>query len=145
MVFQIKCSGYADIKEVHKRLYLFRNAGLEMFLADGRTFFLSFWTSKARDSVYNRFLSKAQLNLTESVAGISNPSASSVLPAALFGGSPLTELTQKWVSREISNLAYLMHLNTLAGRSYNDLTQYPTFPWVLSDYESEEVDIFNIS
>ena len=30
-----------------------------------------------------------------------------------------------------------MHLNTLAGRSYNDLMQYPVFPWVLSDYESE--------
>ena len=22
-----------------------------------------------------------------------------------------------------------MHLNTLAGRSYNDLMQYPVFPW----------------
>ena len=30
-----------------------------------------------------------------------------------------------------------MHLNTLAGRSYNDLMQYPIFPWVLADYESE--------
>lgn len=26
---------------------------------------------------------------------------------------------------EISNFQYLMHLNTLAGRSYNDLMQYP--------------------
>ena len=30
-----------------------------------------------------------------------------------------------------------MHLNTLAGRSYNDLMQYPVFPWVLADYVSE--------
>lgn len=30
-----------------------------------------------------------------------------------------------------------MHLNTLAGRSYNDLMQYPVFPWVLADYQSE--------
>lgn len=34
-----------------------------------------------------------------------------------------------------------MHLNTLAGRGYNDLTQYPVFPWVLSDYESESLDL----
>lgn len=33
-----------------------------------------------------------------------------------------------------------MALNTLAGRTYNDLTQYPVFPWVLRDYESEELD-----
>ena len=35
-------------------------------------------------------------------------------------------------------------LNTLAGRSYNDLTQYPIFPWVLADYTSEKLD-FNKS
>lgn len=44
---------------------------------------------------------------------------------------------------EISNFQYLMHLNTLAGRSYNDLMQYPVFPWILADYESEELDLTN--
>lgn len=33
-----------------------------------------------------------------------------------------------------------MHLNTLAGRSYNDLMQYPIFPWVLADYDAPEPD-----
>jgi len=32
---------------------------------------------------------------------------------------------QKWVQQEISNFEYLMHLNTIAGRTYNDLSQYP--------------------
>lgn len=36
-----------------------------------------------------------------------------------------------------------MHLNTLAGRSYNDLMQYPVFPWIVADYESEELDLTN--
>ncbi|KAJ0974642.1 hypothetical protein J5N97_016607 [Dioscorea zingiberensis] len=49
-----------------------------------------------------------------------------------------------WRRREISNFEYLMILNTLAGRSYNDLTQYPVFPWVLADYSSEKLD-FNLS
>lgn len=40
---------------------------------------------------------------------------------------------------EISNFQYLMHLNTLAGRSYNDLMQYPVFPWILADFDSEVV------
>lgn len=34
-----------------------------------------------------------------------------------------------------------MYLNTQAGRSYNDLMQYPIFPWVLSDYDSDELDL----
>ena len=27
-----------------------------------------------------------------------------------------------------------MHLNFFANRSYNDLSQYPIFPWILSKY-----------
>lgn len=38
-----------------------------------------------------------------------------------------------------------MHLNTLAGRSYNDLMQYPIFPWILADYDSEELDLIDSS
>lgn len=33
-------------------------------------------------------------------------------------------------------LSYLMYLNSLADRTFNDLTQYPVFPWILSDYTS---------
>ena len=40
-------------------------------------------------------------------------------------GSPHLLATQKWVQREISNFEYLMQLNTIAGRTYNDLSQYP--------------------
>ena len=28
---------------------------------------------------------------------------------------------------------------SLADRSFNDLTQYPVFPWILADYKSEEL------
>lgn len=42
---------------------------------------------------------------------------------------------------EISNFQYLMHLNTLAGRSYNDLMQYPVFPWILADYDCDQLDL----
>uniref|UniRef100_A0A453NF75 BEACH domain-containing protein n=1 Tax=Aegilops tauschii subsp. strangulata TaxID=200361 RepID=A0A453NF75_AEGTS len=51
---------------------------------------------------------------------------------------------ESWRKREISNFEYLMILNTLSGRSYNDLTQYPIFPWILADYSSEKLD-FNKS
>ena len=34
-----------------------------------------------------------------------------------------------------------MQLNTLAGRSYNDLNQYPVCPWVLADWTSSTLDL----
>lgn len=40
----------------------------------------------------------------------------------------------------MSNLC-VMQLNTLAGRSYNDLNQYPVFPWVIADYSSSSLDL----
>ena len=36
-----------------------------------------------------------------------------------------------------------MLVNTMAGRTFNDLTQYPVFPWVLADYTSENLDLTN--
>ena len=43
-------------------------------------------------------------------------------PARLLQQSGLKE---KWVRREISTFDYLIQLNTIAGRTYNDLNQYP--------------------
>ena len=53
----------------------------------------------------------------------------------------LEKIKNKWQSGEISNFDYLMKLNLLAGRTYNDLSQYPVFPWVISDYKSEQLNL----
>ena len=45
----------------------------------------------------------------------------------------------QWQRGHLSNYQYLLHLNTLADRSCNDLSQYPVFPWVISDYCSTEL------
>ena len=50
-------------------------------------------------------------------------------------------LQERWHRREISNFEYLMQLNTLSGRTYNDLNQYPVFPWILSDYTSARLEL----
>lgn len=42
---------------------------------------------------------------------------------------------------QVSNFDYLMHLNRDAGRSLKDLTQYPVFPWVIADYNSQTLDL----
>lgn len=33
------------------------------------------------------------------------------------------------------------YLIQLTGRSFNDLSQYPVFPWILKDYTSDEIDL----
>jgi len=58
-----------------------------------------------------------------------------------ISGDRLSETIDLWREGVITNWEYLMQLNKLAGRSYNDLMQYPVFPFVLSDYVSTVLDL----
>ncbi|KRZ15735.1 WD repeat and FYVE domain-containing protein 3 [Trichinella zimbabwensis] len=136
---------YEDIRECHKRRYLLQPIAIEVFSSDGRNHLLAF-PRKIRDKIYAKLLACAK-SLTgaghQSVSGQKSGvdvEQGAGLLAVLMGE---TSVTQRWVRGEISNFQYLMHLNTLAGRSYNDLSQYPVFPWILSDYDSEELDLTN--
>ncbi|XP_056639814.1 WD repeat and FYVE domain-containing protein 3 isoform X1 [Diorhabda sublineata] len=140
-----QCSkfSYDDIREVHKRRYLLQPMALEVFSGDGRNYLLAF-QRKIRNKVYQRFMATATGiadSAQQSVAGqkrTANVEQATGLLSNLIGE---TSVTQRWVRGEISNFQYLMYLNTLAGRSYNDLMQYPVFPWILADYDSEELDL----
>lgn len=50
-------------------------------------------------------------------------------------------MTLQWQNGLISNFQYLLYLNSAADRSFNDLTQYPVMPWVISDYTSSELNL----
>lgn len=130
---------YEDIREVHKRRYLLQPIALEVFSADGRNYLLAF-PKRMRNKVHSKFLAVAR-SLTDTANQSVSGQRSSVnleqgagLLSSLMGEM---SVTQRWVRGEISNFQYLMHLNTLAGRSYNDLSQYPVFPWVVADFDSE--------
>ncbi|CAN9498147.1 unnamed protein product [Ophioblennius macclurei] len=116
----------SQIREVHLRRYNLRRSALEIFLIDQTNYFLNF-KKEARNKVYSRMLLLRSLSLYGTRS-----------PQELLKASGLT---QKWVNREISNFNYLMQLNTIAGRTYNNLAQYPVFPWILADYTSEELDL----
>jgi factor associated with neutral sphingomyelinase activation len=53
------------------------------------------------------------------------------------------DVLREWQNGMISNYDYLLALNSAAGRTFHDLSRYPVFPWVIADYESEELDLTN--
>ncbi|XP_022621350.1 neurobeachin-like protein 2 isoform X1 [Seriola dumerili] len=118
----------SQLREVHLRRYNLRRSALELFFIDQAHYFINF-RKKVRNKVYSRILGLRPPNLFY---------FGSRSPQELLKASGLT---QKWVYREISNFEYLMQLNTIAGRTYNDLSQYPVFPWVLCDYTSSVLDL----
>uniref|UniRef100_A0A8C5MFF3 Neurobeachin-like protein 2 n=1 Tax=Leptobrachium leishanense TaxID=445787 RepID=A0A8C5MFF3_9ANUR len=120
----------SHLREVHLRRYNLRRSALEFFFIDQSNYFVNF-KKQVRNKVYSRIL------------GLHPPNQflyGSRSPQELLQASGLT---QKWVFREISNFEYLMQLNTIAGRTYNDLSQYPVFPWILKDFTSETLDLNN--
>ncbi|ERE81078.1 neurobeachin-like protein 1 [Cricetulus griseus] len=119
---------HSQIREIHLRRYNLRRSALEIFHVDQSNYFLNF-KKEVRNKVYSRLLSLHSPN-----------SYGTRSPQELFKASGLT---QKWVNREITNFDYLIQINTMAGRTYNDLAQYPVFPWILQDYTSEELDLNN--
>ncbi|KAH8701772.1 Beige/BEACH domain protein [Talaromyces proteolyticus] len=148
---------WVDLISVSKRRFLFRDVALEMFFTDGRSYLLTLISSRARDELFNQLCAHAphiggNMTLTrpEDIWRFETLKVQEDTPqslgskfASVFGQSSLNPATQKWVKGEISNFHYLMLVNTLAGRTFNDLTQYPVFPWVLADYTSNELDLEN--
>lgn len=61
----------------------------------------------------------------------------------VFERRELEVVLSKWRSGQMSNFDYLMYLNLASGRSFNDMSQYPVFPWVLKNYDAEELDLAN--
>ena len=121
---------YSGIRELHRRRRLLRDTAFEIFLVGGRTHLVGFATRAVRDGVYERLVSGNRLP------------ARVDYEAKVAGGLLRDSITTLWQRGELSNFAYLMHLNTLAGRTFNDLTQYPVFPFVLSEGSaSVELDL----
>jgi hypothetical protein len=46
-----------------------------------------------------------------------------------------------WRRGMVSNGEYLIFLNFVGHRSFNDPTQYPIFPWIVQDYKFEYLDL----
>ena len=55
----------------------------------------------------------------------------------------LLNIYENWKNYKISNLKMLMLLNIYSNRTYNDLNQYPIFPWLYIEYKNKNFDINN--
>lgn len=114
----------ATVREIHKRWHNLNDVAVELFFSTGVTRLLSFgeWQQRA---VFLRALVECQPRLSDA------PTPESV--------------TRLWQEGAVTNYDYLMQLNKLAGRTFGDLMQYPVFPFVLSDYQSDKLNLNDAS
>ncbi|XP_032665465.1 neurobeachin isoform X5 [Odontomachus brunneus] len=126
---------FSEVRAIFSRRYLLQNVAIEIFLAS-RTSILFAFSDQATVKKVIKALPRVGVGIKYGIPQTRR--ASLMSPRQLMRSS---NMTQKWQRREISNFEYLMFLNTIAGRTYNDLNQYPVFPWVLTNYETKELDL----
>lgn len=124
-----------DITYLFKKPFLLRDVALEIMFIDKCSYFFNFNNENLRNSIYYLLSSNNSRNLSSILSNLSLNVKNTSIDSS--------SVTQLWVDGKISNFYYLMTLNCLAGRSFNDITQYPIFPWVISDYKSESLDLNN--
>ncbi|XRB05769.1 factor associated with neutral sphingomyelinase activation [Pycnococcus provasolii] len=110
-----------DVISVMKRDYNLDALAVEVFFSETNSVYLTFRTSESRELFFKTLLEQPALQLKKIKSR--------------------ERWTRDWVAGRVSNFDYLMHLNREADRSFNDLTQYPVFPWVLQDYTSSTLDL----
>ncbi|XP_077954702.1 neurobeachin [Gasterosteus aculeatus] len=126
---------FSEIRAVFSRRYLLQNTAMEIFMANRTSVMFNF---PDQATVKKVVYSLPRVGVGTSYGLPQARRISLATPRQLFKSS---NMTQRWQRREISNFEYLMFLNTISGRTYNDLNQYPVFPWVLTNYDSEELNL----
>ena len=59
--------------------------------------------------------------------------------------STIKNIYLRWIRWEISTFSLLNLMNIFASRSYNDINQYPVFPWIITEYNSKVLPNLDIS
>ncbi|EGR33579.1 neutral sphingomyelinase activation associated factor, putative [Ichthyophthirius multifiliis] len=111
-----------EISRLYKRRFELRHIALELMLNNkNKSYYFACEDQQKRNQVYNALLGK--------------------VPISCISELSLDKVTLMWQNKKISNYEYLMNLNHAGNRSFADLSQYPVFPWILKNYDSEEIDL----
>ncbi|CAD8165798.1 unnamed protein product [Paramecium pentaurelia] len=115
----------SQILEIQTRRYSHKEIAIEIFCKNTKSYFFVLYDQDRRTQFFNQIKQNNTFNIV-------------IDKRAEFLAK---EYTKKWVKGKLSNFEYLMLINKYSGRSFNDLNQYPIFPWVICDYTSKTIDL----
>ena len=114
---------YKYIKQIIKRKFIFFNQALEIFLYNGKSYFFNFYKETIRDDFLNN-IEKINTEKKHNFELIKDPENYFIKK----------KYTSNWLDKKLTTFEYLLKINKFSGRTYNDLSQYLVFPWILKDY-----------
>lgn len=111
-----------DLKEVIQRRTLLINQSLEIYITNGKSYFFNFFKTEEVKKAYTYFNDINKVLKQKNTPFLCYYDIKDIVPLFLKG--------------EITNYEYLLYLNKYSTRTYNDLSQYPVFPWLVLDHQN---------
>ena len=142
-----KIISYNEIKYIFIRKYFYMESALEIFTEKNKSYFFNFKSNKDLTQFKNELLEHWNYLEIKS-EGKKIIGYEKARPNFKKKYIMVSKKNEEWINNNISTLEYLMWLNIYSGRSFNDLTQYPIFPWILTNYsaeKNEEISFRNLS
>ena len=116
---------YQDIEEIISRRYIYDYRAIEIFLKNGKSYYFNLFVKENVNSFYE------EIENIQNKNNKNNPNIYDFLlikdPIKYFEDN---KYLLKWKKNEISTYQYLLYINKFSSRSYNDINQYPIFPWI---------------
>ena len=110
-----------DIEEIITRRYLYNYQAFEIFLKNGKSYYFN---------LYSKDYLKQFLDKIKEIKDINNIINIITEPVKYFNKE---NYYNQWVEDQISTYQYLLYLNKFSSRSFNDINQYPIFPWIFRE------------
>ena len=114
-----------EIKEIINRRFLYSFQACEIYLKNGKSYYFNFYSEEKKIEFISIFSQ--------------NPGDIKII-SDLKTEFKNKGFTKQWLNNKITTLAYLLFINKYSCRSYNDVNQYPVFPWLIL-YGDKERDL----
>ena len=131
---------YADMRFIVLRTYFYQDTSCEIYTFSNKSYLLNFKDNKELHKFIDNILNHEQFRCVE---------GNDFKPIKLLGyektsdiqskSISLDKIMEEWQNNNISTLHYIMWLNIFSGRSFNDLTQYPVLPWIITNYKNDKL------
>ena len=143
---------YLDIKYMFIKIYFYNISAIEIYTESNKSYLLTFKNNRDLNKFIKDILSHAEFieikidEIKNKVIGYERIKSSQNKKTNI---NYISAKYEEWRNYNISTFELIMWLNIFSGRSFNDTTQYPVFPWILTDYAKNEInqktDIRNLS
>ena len=114
---------FNEIEEILERRFLLTWQALEIYLKNGKSYFFNFLTKdKCKfilDILKKNVITKDKIHERD-----------------YFKNQKY--ITSEWVEERLSTYEYLLLLNKYSSRTFNDVNQYPVFPWLIKESPENE-------